>query len=123
MNKKMFIICSIFALISSCNHYANSKDLKSVKQNLENELKGFLDTKNETKEKELDVDFENPGLEVGELLQDIMQLQRQLEGKIAQGVDKDPQLAEEIEKKVKKLKEKILKKDNKKSKEKKINKK
>ncbi|MCD2332849.1 hypothetical protein [Borreliella americana] len=119
MNKKMFIICVVFALISSCKNDVSSGDLKSVKQNLENELKGFLDTQNGTKEKELGVDFENPGLEVEELLEDIMQLQEQVESKIAQGVDKDPQLAEEIEKKVKKLKEKILKKNKKKNKDKK----
>lgn len=36
MNKKMFIICVVFALISSCKNYASSKDS-------EKNLKGFLD--------------------------------------------------------------------------------
>ncbi|WP_412677241.1 hypothetical protein [Borreliella garinii] len=36
MNKKMFIICAIFALIISCKNYASNEDLK---QN----VKGFLD--------------------------------------------------------------------------------
>ncbi|ACN93457.1 Erp42 protein (plasmid) [Borreliella finlandensis] len=39
MNKKMFIICVIFALISSCKNYASSEDLK---QNVKEQVKGLL---------------------------------------------------------------------------------
>lgn len=47
MNKKMrmFIICSIFALISSCKYYASSEDLKNLEQNVKGKVRGFLDTK------------------------------------------------------------------------------
>ncbi len=59
MNKKikMFIICSVFALIISCKNYASNKDLKSLEQSsessdsklskseqeLKKQVKGFLD--------------------------------------------------------------------------------
>ncbi|WP_418906527.1 ErpL protein (plasmid) [Borreliella turdi] len=59
MNKKMkmFIICSVFALISSCKNYASSKDLENLEQSsessdsklskseqaLKKQVKGFLD--------------------------------------------------------------------------------
>ncbi len=33
--KKMFIICVIFVLKSSCKNYISGKDLESSKQNLE----------------------------------------------------------------------------------------
>ncbi len=39
MNKKTFIICAVFALISSCKNFTTSKDLK---QNPEGKIKGFL---------------------------------------------------------------------------------
>ncbi|WP_215535928.1 hypothetical protein [Borreliella bavariensis] len=47
MNKKMrmFIICAVFALISSCKYYASSEDLKNQEQNVKGKVKGFLDTK------------------------------------------------------------------------------
>lgn len=45
MNKKVFIICAIFALISSCKNYASSEDLKNLEQNVKGKVKGFLDTK------------------------------------------------------------------------------
>ncbi|MCD2388883.1 ErpC protein, partial [Borreliella burgdorferi] len=40
MNKIMFIICAVFALISSCKNYASSEDLK---QNAKGKIKGFID--------------------------------------------------------------------------------
>ncbi len=42
MNKKMFIICAVFALIISCKNYASVEDLK---RNVKEQVKGFLDTK------------------------------------------------------------------------------
>lgn len=47
MNKKMrmFIICAVFALISSCKYYASSEDLKNLEQNVKGKVKGFLDIK------------------------------------------------------------------------------
>ncbi len=38
----MFIICAVFALIISCKNYASGEDLK---QNVKEQVKGFLDTK------------------------------------------------------------------------------
>ncbi|WP_418905748.1 hypothetical protein [Borreliella japonica] len=52
MNKKMrmFIICVVFALISSCKHYASSEDLKEqakgIKKGVEKKVNGFLDKVN-----------------------------------------------------------------------------
>ncbi|MGF7102307.1 ErpC protein [Borreliella kurtenbachii] len=40
MNKKMFIICAVFALISSCKNFATSKD---IKQNAGEKVQGFVD--------------------------------------------------------------------------------
>ncbi len=44
MNKKIkiFIICTVVVLISSCKYYARDKDLK---QNVKEQIGGFLDTK------------------------------------------------------------------------------
>ncbi|MGF7102145.1 hypothetical protein [Borreliella kurtenbachii] len=44
MNKiiKMLIICLVFVMISSCKYYARGKDLK---QNVKEQIRGFLDTK------------------------------------------------------------------------------
>ncbi|WP_418456565.1 hypothetical protein [Borreliella lusitaniae] len=45
MNKKMFIICVVFVLISSCKHYGSGKeDLKNSGQSLKEQVKGALDT-------------------------------------------------------------------------------
>ncbi len=41
----MFVICTVFALISSCKNYASSKDLENLEQNVEGKVKGFLETK------------------------------------------------------------------------------
>ncbi|WP_210381110.1 ErpL protein [Borreliella valaisiana] len=57
MNKKMFIICVVFTLISSCKNYASGEDLKGLlqdskssdsklsesEQDLKKQVKGFLD--------------------------------------------------------------------------------
>ncbi|ACN52723.1 hypothetical protein [Borreliella valaisiana] len=57
MNKKMFIICAVFALIISCKNYASGEDLKGLlqdskssdsklsesEQDLKKQVKGFLD--------------------------------------------------------------------------------
>ncbi|WP_330529071.1 hypothetical protein [Borreliella valaisiana] len=106
MNKKMFIFCIIFLLIISCNNYSGDKNLKNIKNHLENEVKGFLDTKNGIKE-ELGEDFGNFGTEFVKLVQDVRQLHGQVEDKIAQGVVRDSKLEEKIEKKVQELKEEI----------------
>ncbi|OJH14361.1 Erp C family protein, partial (plasmid) [Borreliella bissettiae] len=47
MNKimKIFTICAVFAMISSCKNYASGEDLKQIKQNAEGKIKGFLDIK------------------------------------------------------------------------------
>ncbi|AZA27204.1 MULTISPECIES: hypothetical protein [Borreliella] len=42
---RMFIICVVFTLISSCKYYASSEDLKNLEQNVKGKVKGFLDTK------------------------------------------------------------------------------
>ncbi|WP_215538939.1 outer surface protein ErpG [Borreliella bavariensis] len=53
MKKKMFIICVVFALISSCKNYASSEDLKNLgqlgqlEQNVKGKVKGFLEAKKE----------------------------------------------------------------------------
>ncbi|WP_187983455.1 outer surface protein ErpG [Borreliella bavariensis] len=53
MNKKMFIVCVVFALISSCKNYASSEDLKNLgqlgqlEQNVKGKVKGFLEAKKE----------------------------------------------------------------------------
>ncbi|WP_418456606.1 hypothetical protein [Borreliella lusitaniae] len=45
MNKKMFIICVVLVLISSCKHYGGGKeDLKNSGQSLKEQVKGALDT-------------------------------------------------------------------------------
>ncbi|WP_424632685.1 hypothetical protein [Borreliella lusitaniae] len=45
MNKKMFIICVVLVLISSCKHYGSCKeDLKNSRQSLREQVKGALDT-------------------------------------------------------------------------------
>ncbi|XPC97876.1 hypothetical protein QIA20_05235 (plasmid) [Borreliella japonica] len=44
-NMRMFIVCVVFALISSCKYYASSEDLKNLEQNVEGKVKEFLNTK------------------------------------------------------------------------------
>ncbi|QFI15096.1 hypothetical protein DB723_05215 (plasmid) [Borrelia maritima] len=44
MNKRLYVIFAVFALIISCKNYASSEDLK---QNFKKQVKGFLDTKKE----------------------------------------------------------------------------
>ncbi len=41
----MFVICAVFALISSCKNYASSKDLKNLEQNVKGKVEGFLEAK------------------------------------------------------------------------------
>ncbi|MCD2332850.1 outer surface protein ErpG [Borreliella americana] len=113
MNKKMFIAYTIFILVSSCKNHTNDKNLKSVKEHLENEAKGFLSTKTEIKEEELNKNFGNFGTKFGKLIQDVKQLHVQAENKLAKGVIKDLELEERIEKKVQEFKEEIKKRKEK----------
>ncbi|ACJ73607.1 hypothetical protein [Borreliella afzelii] len=107
MNKKMimFIVCVIFALISSCKNYASSKDLKNLEQNVEGKVKGFLEAKKE----ELSGGLKKFGGEVSSKVEELMQAdgpQVQAEEQMAQGVSKDPELKEQgLEKKIEELKE------------------
>lgn len=111
MNKKMFVICVVFALISSCKNYESSKNLKCLVENAKQQVKGFLDTKKE----ELAEGLKSPRLEVYSKVEELMQAdapQGQLQEQVAQGVSKDPEL-KEIEKKIEELKGKINKSDDK----------
>ncbi|AEL19322.1 ErpK protein (plasmid) [Borreliella bissettiae DN127] len=52
MNKKMFTICLVFALIVSCKNYASGEDVKKsleqseqFEQELKKQVTGFLDIK------------------------------------------------------------------------------
>ncbi|WP_418906052.1 Erp family outer-surface lipoprotein [Borreliella carolinensis] len=78
MNKIMFIICAVFVLISSCKNYASDKDEKSLEQDLEEKVEGFLDTKKE----ELVGGFEKPGAEIQLKDEELMQADGQSNGKI-----------------------------------------
>ncbi|WP_416171641.1 hypothetical protein [Borreliella burgdorferi] len=70
MNKKMFIICSIFVLTISCKNYAASdKGVKGAEQNLEKKVKGFLDTKKE----ELIGGLKTLGVEISPKVKELMQ--------------------------------------------------
>ncbi|MGF7102284.1 hypothetical protein [Borreliella kurtenbachii] len=119
MSKKMFIICVVLAMISSCKNYASGEDLK---QNLKEQVEGFLDTKKE----ELFGGFEKPEAKVKPKAEELVQAdepQGQGEDQVVQGVaedseskengiDKnDQELQEEIEKEIKELKDKIDKAD------------
>ncbi|WP_215538088.1 outer surface protein ErpG [Borreliella bavariensis] len=105
MNGKMFIICAVFALISSCKNYASSKDLKNLEQNVEGKVKGFLEAKKE----ELSGGLKKLGGEVSSKVEELMQAdgpQVQAEEQVAQGVSKDPELKEQVlEEKIEELKE------------------
>lgn len=113
----MFVICAVFALISSCKNYASSKDLKGLAENAKQQVKGFLDTKKE----ELTEGPKSLESEVYSKVEELMQadeLQGQLQQQVAQGVDEDSEaskLKEEIEKKNKELKDAIEKSDAKKT--------
>ncbi|MBB6043646.1 hypothetical protein QIA34_07895 (plasmid) [Borreliella yangtzensis] len=112
MNKKviMFVICSIFALVISCKNYAiskDSKDLKNLKENFEEKVKGFLEIKKE----ELTEGLKSLGSEVSVKVQEkLMQAdepQDQVEEQIVQDVNNKNQVVEELEKKLEDLKKKI----------------
>ncbi|WP_215540071.1 hypothetical protein [Borreliella bavariensis] len=114
MNGKMFIICAVFALISSCKNYTSSKDLKNLEQNVEGKVKGFLEAKKE----ELVGGLKKLGSEAyskvkEELMQADGQPQGQLQEQVAQGINENSKLKEEIEKKIEELKGKINKSDDK----------
>ncbi|WP_417903093.1 hypothetical protein QIA45_05560 (plasmid) [Borreliella andersonii] len=104
MNKNIYIICAIFALIISCKNYASGKNGEDIKK----QVKGFLDTKKE----ELVEGFEKLGAEVqpkdGELMQ-ADEPQEQGEGQVAQGVSEgsDLKVINEINKKLEELTKKI----------------
>ncbi|WP_418885648.1 hypothetical protein [Borreliella tanukii] len=106
MNKKMFIVCVVFALIISCKNYVISEDLKNLEQNAKGKVEGFLEAKKE----ELFGGLKKLGSEVSSKVGELMQAdgpQGQDEKKLAQGVDEDSKLKEEIEGKIKGFKEKI----------------
>ncbi|WP_215821392.1 hypothetical protein [Borreliella bavariensis] len=117
MNKKMkmFIICAVFALISSCKNYASSKDLKNLEQNVEGKVKGFLEAKKE----ELSGGLKKFGGEVSSKVEEELMPadapRGQLQEQVAQGVNENLKLKEELEKKIKELKEKINNSDPKKT--------
>ncbi|WP_215535904.1 hypothetical protein [Borreliella bavariensis] len=108
--KRMFIICVIFALIISCKNYASSEDLKNLEQNVEGKVKGFLDTKKE----ELIGGLKKLGSEAySKVKEELMQADGQPQEQVAQGVNENSKLKEEIEKKIKGLKDKMGKSDDK----------
>ncbi len=102
MNKniKMFVICAVFVLISSCKNYTISKDLKNLEQNAKEKVEGFLETKKE----ELTEGIKSLGSKVSAKVQEkLMQAdepQGQLQQQISQGVAENPEF-KEIEKKQK----------------------
>ncbi|WP_215537772.1 outer surface protein ErpG [Borreliella bavariensis] len=108
MNKKMimFIICVVFALISSCKNYANSEDLKNLGQNVKGKVEGFLEAKKE----ELVGGLKKLGSEAySKVKEELMQAdgsQGQLQEQVTQGVFEDPELKEKgREEKIEELKE------------------
>ncbi|WP_418905815.1 hypothetical protein [Borreliella japonica] len=118
MNKKieMFIICAVFALISSCKNYASSKDLESSVESAKQQVKGFLDTKKE----ELTEGIKKLGSEVSsKVKEELMQAdepQGQVQEQVGQDVNNENhknQKVEELEKKLEDLKKKIEKTDDK----------
>ncbi|MGF7102186.1 hypothetical protein [Borreliella kurtenbachii] len=110
MNKKMFTICAVFALIISCKNYASGEDVKkSLEQDLKGKVKGFLDTKKE----EFFGDFEKPEAKVQPGDEESMQAdesQGQGEDQAAQEDPEDSEL-KEIEKQIRELKDKVEKAD------------
>ncbi|WP_425337215.1 hypothetical protein [Borreliella tanukii] len=109
MKKKVFIICVVFAMMISCKNYAIGKDVKSLEQDLKEQVKGFLDTRKE----ELTEGIKNLGSEASSKVEEgLMQAdapQGQAEKQVVQGVGEDSKLKEEIEKEIKELKDKIEK--------------
>lgn len=105
MNKKMkiFIICSVFALMISCKNYASGK--KDIEQNLKKQVQGFLEAKKE----ELADGLKKLGSEAFSKVEELMQAdgpQVQAEEQVAQGVFKDLELKEKgLEEKIEELKE------------------
>ncbi|MGF7102298.1 ErpL protein [Borreliella kurtenbachii] len=118
MNKKMFIICAVFALISSCKNYASDKDEKKLEQNLEKKVEGFLDfagTKDGVKEKLMQSDEQvAQWSDEKEKLKEIEKEFEELKNKI-DGVDGQTALGtyNEYEEKIKKLQEKLKELQNK----------
>ncbi|WP_187983493.1 hypothetical protein [Borreliella bavariensis] len=112
MNKKikMFIICAVFALISSCKNYASSKDLKNLEQNVEGKVKGFLEAKKE----ELSGGLKKLGGEVSSKVEELMQadepkakVQEQVGQQVAQDVNNVDQEVEKLKKELEDLKKKV----------------
>ncbi|WP_420025059.1 outer surface protein ErpG [Borreliella valaisiana] len=114
MKKKVFIICVVLALISSCKNYASGEDLKQnvkeqvngIKQGVEQKVKGFLEAKKE----ELTEGLKNFGSEVSSKVEEeLMQAdapQGQLQEQVAQGVNnKNQEVEEELKKKIEELKD------------------
>ncbi|WP_421114499.1 hypothetical protein QIA00_05390 (plasmid) [Borreliella americana] len=115
MNKKMLILWIIFVLLMSCKYDASDKDLKSIKRDLEKQVKGLLSVKNLDNLDDLDrldSGFKPHDSEFGKLVKDAMQLQKQVEDKLAQGVFSDLELQEKVGKKVQELKIGIEKRKN-----------
>ncbi|WP_215535822.1 outer surface protein ErpG [Borreliella bavariensis] len=115
MNKKMFIICAVFALIISCKNYAISEDLKNLEQNVKGKVEGFLEAKKEG----LVVGLKKLGSEAYSKVEELMQAdgpQVQSEEQVAQSVFEGPELKEKgLEEKIEELKG--LKDSSKKTKE------
>ncbi|WP_420025014.1 hypothetical protein [Borreliella valaisiana] len=111
MNKKMFIICTVFILIISCKNYAISKDLENLKENAKEKVEGFLEIKKE----ELTEGLKSLGSEVYPKVElEVMQAdgqQGQVQEQVAQlGVSTG---LEDLDKKIKDLKDKIEETDDK----------
>ncbi|WP_418906403.1 hypothetical protein QIA27_06380 (plasmid) [Borreliella tanukii] len=114
MNKKigMFIICVVFALISSCKNYADLKQgveeqVNGIKQGVEQKVKGFLEAKKE----ELTEGLKNFGSEVSsKVKEELMQADEpkaKVQEQVAQDVNNENQEVEALKKKIEELKKKI----------------
>ncbi|ACN52757.1 MULTISPECIES: hypothetical protein [Borreliella] len=103
MNKKMFIICAVFALIISCKNYASGEDLK---QNVKEQVKGFLDTKKEELTEGIKILGSEVSSKVGELMQ-ADEPQGQLQHQVAQDVNNVDQEVEKLKKELEDLKKKV----------------
>ncbi|WP_418909462.1 hypothetical protein QIA41_05785 (plasmid) [Borreliella sinica] len=107
MNKKMFIVCAVFALISSCKNHADLKQgVEDSVKNTEQQIKGFLDIKKE----ELNEGLKNPGSEVSVKVQKKIIQADEPQGQVQEQVDQE---VETLKKKIEELKEKIEKADDK----------
>ncbi|WP_418906053.1 ErpL protein [Borreliella carolinensis] len=110
MNKKMFIICAIFALIVSCKNDATSKDLeeaakdlesseqnaKKTEQELEKQVEGFLEI---LETKDLNT------LDTGEIEKQIQELKEKIDKLEAKKTTL--KTYSEYEEKIKQIKEKL----------------